>query len=262
MSSVRFVDGDMFRSICDFEFGEDMPDKEEITMYAASDDYLRALVFIEKNNDKKFRLVTHNGDAEINLNKRFLPPNLVCWYAQNLCTASSRTFPIPIGLENTQWHPTKRDIILNCPAQEQRLIRAFGQFNPVTHKSRTDLVNLIEKKAVDADFFQSINGSQFDEYVSNLSKYAFCLCPRGNGVDTHRIWEALYMGCIPIVQNHLTHKCLSDLPILFVDKWEEVTHQKLVQFLDDATSIMYNLEKLSFEYWQNLIKDTQDCGCK
>ncbi len=70
------------------------------------------------------------------------------------------------------------------------------------------------------------------------------------------------MGCIPIVQSHLTHKCLSDLPILFVDKWEEVTHQKLVQFLDDATSIMYNLEKLSFDYWENLIKDTQDCGCK
>ena len=47
-----------------------------------------------------------------------------------------------------------------------------------------------------------------------------------------------------------------------VDKWEEVTHQKLVHFLDDATSIMYNLEKLSFDYWENLIKDTQDCGCK
>ena len=127
MSSIRFVDGDMFRSICDFEFGEDMPNKEEITMYAASDDYLRALVFIEKNKDKKFRLVTHNGDAEINLNKRFLPPNLVCWYAQNLCTASSRTFPIPIGLENTQWHPTKRDIILNCPAsKKRRLTQTFS----------------------------------------------------------------------------------------------------------------------------------------
>ena len=263
MYNINFVDGDSFRSICDFELGQTMPDKEELIMYAASDDYLRALVFIEENKSKKFKLVTHNGDTEINLNKRLLPPNLVCWYAQNLCTASSRTFPIPIGLENTQWHPTKRDIIVNSPIKEQRLIRAFGQFNPVTHESRVDLVNLIKEKVVDADFFQSVNGSQFGEYVSNLSKYAFCLCPRGNGVDTHRIWESLYMGCIPIVQNHITHKCLTELPILFIDEWEEVTHQKLVQFLDESTNIMYNLEKLSFEYWENLIRNEENlCGCR
>ena len=24
--------------------------------------------------------------------------------------------------------------------------------------------------------------------------------PRGNGLDTHRLWEALYLGCVPIVQ--------------------------------------------------------------
>ena len=262
MQSLEFIDGDKFRSICDFELGEEMPDKDEVTMYAASDDYLKALVFIEKNSSKKFKLVTHNGDAEVHLDKRLLPKNLICWYAQNLCSSSSRTFPIPIGLENPHWHPSKRDTIINCPPQKKRLIRAFSQFNPSTHESRIDLVGLIRNKVIDADFSYSVNGTGFDEYVFNLSKYAFCLCPRGNGIDTHRIWEALYMGCIPIVQNHLTHKNLSDLPILFIDEWQEVTHQKLVQFLQDATSIMYNLEKLSFCYWKNLIKDTQDCGCK
>lgn len=263
MNNINFVDGDSFKSICDFELGEKMPEKQELIMYAPSDKYLEALVFIEKNKSKKFKLVTHNGDMEIVLDKRLLPSNLVCWYAQNLSSASSRTSPIPIGLENSHWHPTKRDAIINCQAQNERIIKPFSQFNPSTHESRIELVGLIRNKVIDVDFSYSVNGTHFDEYVFNLSKYTFCLCPRGNGIDTHRIWEALYMGCIPIVQNHLTHKCLSGLPILFVDDWQEVTQQKLVQFLDEATNIMYNLEKLSFEYWENLIKDEENsCGCR
>ncbi len=263
MNNINFVDGNSFKSICDFELGQNVPEKQELIMYAPSDKYLEALVFIEKNKSKKFKLVTHNGDMEIVLDKRLLPSNLVCWYAQNLSSASSRTSPIPIGLENSHWHPTKRDAIINCQAQNERIIKPFSQFNPSTHESRSDLVELIKSKVIDVDFSYSVNGAYFDEYVFNLSRYTFCLCPRGNGVDTHRIWEALYMGCIPIVQNHLTHKCLSGLPILFVDDWQEVTQQKLVQFLDEATNIMYNLEKLSFEYWENLIKDEENrCGCR
>jgi hypothetical protein len=258
-----FVDGEKFKAICDFELGQNTPDKSEVIMYAPSDRYLEALVFIEKNSDVKFKLVTHNGDTEILLRKSFLPRNLVCWYAQNLCTASNRTFPIPIGMENSHWHPGKRDTIIKAEKSQQRVLRAFTQFNPSTHKSRLDLANLIMDKKIDVDFAPSVNGTGFEQYVYNLSRYAFCVCPRGNGTDTHRIWEALYMGCIPIVQTHLTHKCLDGLPVLFVENWQEITHQKLVHFIEQMPSIIYDAKKLHFKYWENLIKDEENrCGCR
>ena len=30
--------------------------------------------------------------------------------------------------------------------------------------------------------------------------FAFVLCPHGGGLDCHRNWEALCLGCIPIVK--------------------------------------------------------------
>ena len=40
------------------------------------------------------------------------------------------------------------------------------------------------------------------EYLKELSKYKFSLCPPGNGLDTHRVWESLLVGTIPIVEDN------------------------------------------------------------
>jgi hypothetical protein len=37
-------------------------------------------------------------------------------------------------------------------------------------------------------------------HYSRLSEYKFWICPRGNGLDTHRAWEALYVGAVPIIK--------------------------------------------------------------
>tara|TARA_R100001224_G_scaffold77879_1_gene48315 strand:+ start:457 stop:1221 length:765 start_codon:yes stop_codon:yes gene_type:complete len=252
---MDFVDGERFQSICDFELGQEMPKKSQLVMYAPSENYLEALVFIKQNTDTQFKLVTHNGDIEIYLDDRVLPDNLIHWYAQNLCTKSNKMSSLPIAMENTHWHPTKRPAMLSIEKQSERFLKPFTQFNPRTHPSRLDLVRLIQQGEIDVDFAPSINGTGFDQYVYNLSKYAFCICPRGNGIDTHRIWEALHMGCVPIVKRHVTHECLLDLPVLFVDDWREITHEKLVQFIEQIPNNIYNMQKLSFSYWENLIKN-------
>ena len=41
------------------------------------------------------------------------------------------------------------------------------------------------------------------EFLKDIRNHEFVLCPRGNGVDTHRLWETLYMGSIPIVKNDI-----------------------------------------------------------
>ncbi len=37
-------------------------------------------------------------------------------------------------------------------------------------------------------------------HYSRLSEYKFWICPRGNGLDTHRAWEALYVGAVPVIK--------------------------------------------------------------
>jgi hypothetical protein len=61
-----------------------------------------------------------------------------------------------------------------------------------------------------------------------MREHRYVLAPHGHGLDTHRLWEALYMGCIPIVQRSaMDSRLLADLPVLLVDTYEEVTPRLL-----------------------------------
>jgi hypothetical protein len=62
------------------------------------------------------------------------------------------------------------------------------------------------------------------------SRYA--LCPRGCGVDTHRFYECIYLGCIPIViRTHTVFDRLyhpdTGFPCLVVERWQDVTEELL-----------------------------------
>ena len=39
-------------------------------------------------------------------------------------------------------------------------------------------------------------------YRRILLNYMFVICPEGNGIDTHRMWEALYLRTIPIIKKY------------------------------------------------------------
>lgn len=251
MYPVDEVDGEKFKNTCDFKFGEKIPKKSVSLMYTASDNHKEVLGFILKHPDSQFKLLTHNSDVEIKECK--IPDNLVVWYAQNLGFKHPRVHALPIGLENNHWHPQKRNIMKNAPFLGNRKLRAFTQFNPSTHEERSDLLNKLHLGTVFADYGLSRNGQNFERYVNHLREYAFCLCPRGNGIDTHRIWEALYLGCIPIVKKYITHECLEGLPVLFIEDWNEVTENRLKKEYKNMQAKKYELNKLSFSYWKNKI---------
>lgn len=94
------------------------------------------------------------------------------------------------------------------------------------------------------------------------SRYA--LCPRGLGVDTHRFYECIYLGCVPIVvrTNTVFDRLYAAFPCLIVDDWSDVTedllessylecwrrmcdfHVKYPRFLTDLDSIEGLLRRL------------------
>jgi len=92
------------------------------------------------------------------------------------------------------------------------------------------------------------------KFLEEVRNHTFVFCPRGNGIDTHRLWETLYMGSIPIVKRDIAHAGWTDLPILFVDDWSEVTEERLLAEQNRIESTTWNMEKLRVGYWVNLIK--------
>jgi hypothetical protein len=67
------------------------------------------------------------------------------------------------------------------------------------------------------------------QYLKLLGSHQFSACPRGNGIDTHRIWESLYLGVIPVVERTelSEHWRACGLPLVLVDQWSEVTPERL-----------------------------------
>ena len=99
-----------------------------------------------------------------------------------------------------------------------------------------------------------------DEYYKTLSQFYFNVCPMGNGFDTHRFWECLMVGTIPIIKSHDYFDNLlfqyPNLPVLVVKNWME-----LPMLIDSLSQEKYNelfqnanLDLIMSEFWENNAK--------
>jgi hypothetical protein len=96
------------------------------------------------------------------------------------------------------------------------------------------------------------------EYYKEISKFKFVLSPPGAGIDCHRTWEVLYLGCIPIVESSTINELYEDLPVLVVAKWDDISKEFLERKYEEIKIKRekgeYNMDKLYIQYWLNLIK--------
>ena len=89
--------------------------------------------------------------------------------------------------------------------------------------------------------------------MEDLASSKFVISPRGNGLDTHRIWEALYVGSFPVVKTSSLDPLYADLPIVIVQDWTDVTEEFLNQKYLEFTSKTYLYDKLYTDFWFNWI---------
>ena len=96
-----------------------------------------------------------------------------------------------------------------------------------------------------------------DEFYRRLRQAKFCIAPRGNAIETFRMWDCLYLGTIPIVVREAAfHDALEDLPILFIDSYQayaELTEKKLNQIYNEMCLRELNYNKLKNRFWLDLI---------
>ena len=94
-------------------------------------------------------------------------------------------YPIPLVCQPTNNNPQKSD---------EKLI-GFSFTGANTHPIREKLV---QEWGVKMGYDVSFNSMSHDDYIKQLKETAFALCPRGYGVTSFRLYEAMAFGCIPV----------------------------------------------------------------
>lgn len=100
-----------------------------------------------------------------------------------------------------------------------------------TTPSRSFILNLNESAS---EFHNKDSGSILGKIqpivvYRKTTESQYALCPRGCGVDTHRFYECIYLGCVPIVvrTNTVFDRLYREFPCLIVNKWADVTEELL-----------------------------------
>ncbi len=183
------------------------------------------------------------------------------WFALNKETPAANIISLPLGRTNDCDDSHVHRIIGNTDimfriAQEPKkdINLVYMNFSRNTFpQERGPVYTMFAGKSWVTIAEASLTHHGSERFLRSLRNHTFTLCPRGNGVDTHRLWEALYMGSIPIVKRNIAVNEFADLPICWIDTWDQVTPEFLAQEYQRISSAEWNLEKLKIGYWETLI---------
>jgi hypothetical protein len=82
-------------------------------------------------------------------------------------------------------------------------------------------------------------------YYTTLARNMFVLCPPGHGVDTHRFWEALALGSVPVVLASPLDWLLDQYPIVILQSWGDVAAKGAVEAWRQAIEERWGKEPFS-----------------
>ena len=236
-----------------------------------------------------FKLLTNNSDctipddyqeeATIILNN----PMLEMWFAQNCVGTHEKLIQIPIGLDYHSMRPSGRKLMIweqpekhkfgwglckHPTEQEQQLnqlkdiskhfwerdVKAYANFQFLmwTRYGKIDRKDALDTVPKEIVFYEPVKTTR-DVCWKNMIKYAFVLSPHGNGLDCHRTWEALCLGCIPIMKTSGLDPLFDDLPVWIISDWRDVTLDAMKKKIDEYKSRVFNYDKLTLRYWKNVL---------
>ena len=175
-----------------------------------------------------FVLVTHNSDQNIDntpaVNRLLNDVNVVRWYAQNVNYHHPKLHFVPIGIANSMWGHGNLSLFerLNTNEKTHDIYMYFDIYtNPDKRipcmEALADKIEFLPKMDVRAN-------------LERMAKYRYCICPEGNGLDTHRLWEAYYLHMVPILLRS-THTEIIEkqcgLPMILLDEWGDLNMDAL-----------------------------------
>ena len=266
--SSPYFSGDTLRKYADFIFDETQSFKprnvkKNNIVFVKTDLLEIYFSYYHKKIDSEYILVSHNSDSAVTkAETKFLDDKIIHWFAMKLDFPSNEKIsPIPSGLENKRFLTNGK--IKNFKEVEKKVRTDFEKYDKKILCSFNVHTNFNERKPL---IEKVKNNNLYDirkftsnyEYLSELSKYKFILCPEGNNFESHRIWESLIFNCTPIVRSNTVNTNFFNLgvPLLIIDDWSYLnglTFDDLV----NLNQINKNKEYRKFstwKYWKELIE--------
>lgn len=267
------ITGERFQSICDIsisnnEFHEfEYNHKNQIDIVnldLADNPYLiysnsslinnkkRKWNYVDKISKFKnpFKLILHNSDQNFEYLYLDILKNTKCEkiYTQNMNVYHNKVYPIPIGIANSFWAHGNLQKFLNVVNSNtgEKINEIYANFTikgGAREVNRNPCYESIIKTGI--DFKDTLS---FHEYLNEFKTYKYCICPNGNGIDTHRLWESLYLKVVPVcIRSPLVEFYSKLFPIIIIDEWDELSN---INF-NDYNHSWENYELLKFD---NLVK--------
>jgi hypothetical protein len=82
------------------------------------------------------------------------------------------------------------------------------------------------------------------------------LAMAGLGVDSYRLWESLYFGCVPVIERSMgLDRTVYKLPVLLVDDYYYVTEQMLREAYVEALyrAHKWEYERITWQWYERLL---------
>lgn len=209
-------------------------------------------------------------------------PAVFEWYAQqqmSIYHSKLRPYAIGFGYNNLR---AKDDFNQHIPQYKQLMLESLERnrgrprynlliaaFNKHTELYRGSLINDPRALAIEAirgNVTLGVDKAHVfrndEEWLDALATTKFIASPQGWGPDCHRHYEAIAMGCVPvIIEEYTVSQLLENMPVLILHSWSELTYggaaflereyQKILR-----NSYRYNLDKLFEDYWlKRLLND-------
>lgn len=212
-------------------------------------------LFQEYGEDIRAKVVIlGNSDRDFSEPLPEIPSSVRVVFCQNLLFKHPLYEPLPIGVENlklgtnglTNLFSDKYSFV----SKEEKIL--VGPLSD-THRERSEIFDKIYSDQAIHFADQRLSPR---EYAKLAAKFRFIASPRGNGQDTHRFWETLYRGGIPIVKSNIwTQKILElGIPLLETPGWTEKELLESIKSYSKNAKKFRDIPQLWWPWWEARIK--------
>ena len=215
------ISGLEFSKHCQWVIDPRYPDRPAFHYWNARDkdwifvngDYLHLFSPVLRTN--RFVFIIHNTDRSFGQYElERLLPHAYHIFAINTTVRHPMLTTIPLGFVDRQL-PVLRTY---QPTPRIRDIEIYANFTLVTNSPKRQACIDAFKEKPNAVFR---TGLSVPEYLDDLSRSKFVLCPEGTGLDTHRVYESLLCGAIPVVLRNPLSNLYEQLPVCILDNWTD-----------------------------------------
>ncbi len=206
--------------------------------------------------NNKFVLITHNSDENITDKYATIVNHekVIRMYSQNTMFEHPKLSMIPIGIANSMWKHGDMSLIQRtidrCIPKSKDVYFYFTV--GTSPQKRYECKLKLEQKGL---VFGS--NTPYEEYIQDLASHKFSICPEGNGADSHRIWESLYVGTIPILVKSPFSLILQKLyPCIVLERWEDFEIDSILAKYEELTAVLQCVRNtLTMSYFENMFKN-------